>query len=57
MEKKYHIDFEPADMRDVISRAQEYGYENKNGIYQTSVAAKILRDNGHKVGNIEEVTS
>lgn len=28
---------------------KEYGYESPSGIYQTSIAARILRENGHTV--------
>lgn len=53
-EKKYHIDGEPADFRDIIRRAKEYGYDGE--VLQSSVAADILRKNGHTVGNISELT-
>lgn len=55
-EKKYHIDNVPASGRDVIHKAREYDEEFEAGeIYQTSVAANILRKNGHRVGNVNEI--
>ncbi len=45
--KKYLIDDEEADMHDIIHKAEEYGYEGF--VKQTSVAAGILREHGHKV--------
>ena len=52
-EKPYHIDFEPADFKDIIRKAKEYGYEGE--ILQSSVAAGILRKNGHTVGYASEI--
>lgn len=52
-EKKYHIDNEPVSARDVLEKAKEYGYESE--IRQTSVAARILRENGHTVGGASEL--
>ena len=52
-EQKYHIDCKPASFKDVIRKAREYGYDGE--VLQSSVAAKILREHGHKVGNINEI--
>lgn len=57
MEKQYHIDNQPADMRDVIGKAKEYGYEPNSGIYLTSEAARLLRKHGHVVGNASEIAT
>ena len=54
-EKKYHIDRQPADFRDIIRKAKEYGYDSNDGISLTSEAARILRANGHSVGNISDI--
>ena len=55
-EKKYHIDNEPASARDVILKAKEYSEEFASSeIYQSSIAADILRKNGHTVGSIDEI--
>lgn len=54
-DKKYHIDSEPASASDIIKKAKGYGYEGYGGIFQTSVASGILRENGHAVGDLEEI--
>lgn len=46
-ELKYRIDKEPVDWQEIIERAKNYGYTGE--IMQTSVAASILRENGHEV--------
>lgn len=47
--KPYMIDDIEADGNDIIAAAKEYGYEGYAGVFQTSIAAKILRENGFKV--------
>ena len=55
-EKKYHIDNELASADDIILAARELDSDyDENSIHQTSVAAGILRQNGHAVGNASEV--
>jgi len=50
-EKKYLIDNEPASARDIIELAKEYNEDFRDSfIKQTSIAAEILRDAGHKIG-------
>lgn len=44
---KYLIDGEPVHWQEIIRKAEEYGYSGE--IKQTSIAAKILRENGHVV--------
>jgi len=48
--KKYLIDEEPASANDIINLAKKldpnYGAD---GIYMTSAAAMVLRNNGHTV--------
>jgi len=53
--KKYQIDNEPASAKDIINeaRAIDEEFDNSN-FYQTSVAANILRKNGHKVGDLKQ---
>ena len=50
--KEYMIDDEPASARDIIMAAKEldssYG---SDGICQTSVAASVLRQHGHTIGD------
>lgn len=54
MEQKYHIDGELVEWKEIIDRARrDYGYDGE--ILQTSVAAGILRKNGHKVGDASEL--
>ena len=56
MEKKFHIDNEPVDMKELIHRAREIDDKfDKQEVQQTSVAANILRQHGHKVGNADEI--
>lgn len=43
----FYIDGKLTDWRAVIKQARTYGYESD--IYQTSVACRILRENGHRV--------
>lgn len=43
MEKKYHIDKEPASFKDVINKAREYGYNGYDGIYQSSIAKEVSK--------------
>ncbi len=47
MAKEYLIDKKPYTWRELIKKAIEYGYEDF--IKRTSVAADILRENGHTV--------
>lgn len=55
-EKKYHIDNVPVSASDIVEKAQMYSTEyGEDGIFLTSEAAKILRENGHVVGNFSEV--
>ena len=55
-EKKYHIDNEPASAREIISKAKTLDDDfARSGFYQTSVAARILRENGYEVGELSEV--
>lgn len=48
-EKQWKIDGEPVSFNEVIKRARAYGYESDCGIYQTSVATRWLRENGHTI--------
>jgi len=49
--KKYHIDNEPVSAMELIDRARQLDPEfDASRFYQTSVAARILRDSGHVVG-------
>ena len=51
-ELKYQIDNKPVSAEDIIKLARELDDDyNKSGFYQTSIAAKILRENGHAVEN------
>jgi len=51
-EKQYLIDGEPASANDIIRAAKELDSDyGADGICQTSVAAGILRRNGHTMGN------
>ena len=52
-DKNYHIDGVPADFKDIIRKAKEYGYDGV--ILLTSEAARTLRGRGHTVGNISEL--
>lgn len=45
--KEYLIDGEPVEWQEIIKRARQYGYDGD--FLQTSIAAGILRDNGHTV--------
>ena len=55
-EKKYHIDNEPASARDIIKMARGLSEPFDNDwLQQTSVAAGILRENGHEVGKLEDM--
>ena len=49
--KPYLIDNEPASSRDIIEKAQEYGYVGYRGVFFTSISAGVLREHGHKVEN------
>jgi hypothetical protein len=50
--KKYLIDGEEADMRDLIDKAKGYSEEfSQHFVKLTSEAAEILRKNGHTVEN------
>lgn len=55
MSKSYHIDNVPADMKDIIDLAKQYGYDGDGGIYRTSVAAGVLRKHNHVVGNASDI--
>lgn len=49
----FYIDGVKTDWRDVVRKArQDYGYDAD--IYQTSVACRILRENGHRVSDIPD---
>jgi hypothetical protein len=51
-EKQYMIDDEPASANDIIRAAKELDADyGADGFCQTSVAAGVLRRNGHTVGN------
>ena len=51
-EKQYMIDDEPASANDIIRKAKELDTDyGSDGICQTSVAAGVLRRNGHTVGH------
>lgn len=41
------------DFKELIQLAEDYGYKEEGGIYLTSQAAKVLRDNGYFVGRNE----
>lgn len=45
------IDGVPSSAKEIISMAKEldHGYATQNELHATSVAARILRDNHHKV--------
>lgn len=50
-EKKYLLDNEPISWKDLIRAARDIDAEFDNReVQQTSVAANILRKNGHTVG-------
>jgi len=54
-EKKYHIDNIPASAIDIIEKARSYSEEFSSGdFFFTSVAANILREHGHTVGELKE---
>lgn len=54
-EKKYTIDEVPSSAKDIINKAKEYDQEfASSGFYQTSVAAGILRGQGHSVGEVNK---
>jgi len=56
-EKKYYIDNIPASATDIIELAESYSREfNNSCIQQTSVAARILREHGHVVGELKKVS-
>jgi len=48
-ERKYMVDNETVDWGQLIKMAEDYGYEGEGGIYYTSGAAKVLRENGFTV--------
>jgi hypothetical protein len=49
-DKKYFIDNEPASAEDIINMARDLDSQfDESHFYQTSVAANILRQNGHIV--------
>lgn len=53
--KQYLIDSQEADSNDIINAARELDDDfDKSPILQTSIAAKILRDNGRIVENNPE---
>lgn len=49
--KIYYIDGEPLEnWTDIVKMAKDYGYDgDRDGVYYTSSASKVLRDNGHTV--------
>lgn len=53
--KQYLIDKEPVDGNELIKRAKELGYEGYGGIFMTSQAAGVLRENGYTVVNNPEL--
>lgn len=53
-EKKYTLDGEPVSATELIQAAIELDQEfDDSGFHQTSVAAGILRENGHEVGTAQ----
>ena len=57
-EKKYHIDNVPASAMNIIEKAMLYSVEFSSGdFFFTSVAANILIENGHTVGELKEEQS
>lgn len=48
LKSDFYIDGEKVDMSVLIKRAKACGYES-DGFYQTSIAARILRENGYRV--------
>ena len=51
-EKKYLMDQKPVSAREIIKEARTIDSEfDESHFYQTSVAARILRNNGYEVGN------
>lgn len=50
-EKQYTVDNKPTSANDIIRMARELDPDyGSDGILQTSVAARVLRRNGHTVG-------
>lgn len=55
--KKYRIDGEPASADDILRMAENYSEKFANDwLKMTSVAAGILRENGHVVDHNPEYT-
>lgn len=50
-DKPYLINKEEASGDDIIELAQAHGYKGYNGIYQTSIAAGVLRKAGYTIEN------
>lgn len=49
--KEYMLDNKPASARDLIEAAKELDDDyGRDGIFTTSGAAKVLRENGRSVG-------
>ena len=49
MKPPFRIDDIPATSDEIIQRAKEYGYSGNGGLFLTSEASQILRNNGHEV--------
>jgi hypothetical protein len=49
MMKPYRLDDEPVSFEELITAARNEGYEGSEGMFFTSEAAAVLRQNGHQV--------
>ena len=54
MAEFYYVDNEKITFQNLIKMAKSFGYHEPSGIYLTSRAVKILRENGFKVSDTKE---
>lgn len=54
--KKYHIDGGPVSWTELIDRAMDAGCKALDGLQTTSCSAAYLRECGHQVGLVSELS-